>query len=92
MVGMKPLIIDTREPFEYEQSHVEGAVNVSPQEFMAAELPAAFEGIAKDQEIILYCRSGMRSNTVGHMLRQQGFTNIVNGVNEHHVAKLLEER
>jgi rhodanese-related sulfurtransferase len=89
---MTTTIIDTREPYEFEASHVDGAINIPPQQFMSDTLPAALDGIQPDSEIILYCRSGMRSNTVGHLLRQHGFTNIVNGVNEHHVAKLIRER
>lgn len=89
---MQTIIIDTREPHEYERSHVDGAVNVPPQQFMTGSVPAVLESTSKETEIILYCRSGMRSNTVGHLLRQHGFTNIVNGVNEQHVQKLLAER
>lgn len=89
---MNTIIVDTREAFEYEQSHVEGAINIPPQKFMQPDLPEELHSTNKDVEIILYCRSGMRSNTIGHILRQHGFTNIVNGVNEHHVAKLLSQR
>lgn len=89
---MKPTIIDTREPYEYEQSHVEGAINTPASQFTGTSLPEPFSALDKDQEIIVYCRSGMRSNTIGHILRQHGFTDIVNGINEHHVAKLLSER
>lgn len=88
---MSRIIIDTREPFEYEASHVKGAINISPQMFMTGNVPSALVSLDPNTEIILYCRSGMRSNTVGHILRQHGFTNIVNGVNEHHVAKMLAE-
>lgn len=86
------LIIDTREPFEYAASHVEGAVNIPPAEFMSGEVPAALAGVAKDEEIILYCRSGQRSNTCSMMLRQHGFTNLVNGTNEMRVNALLKDR
>lgn len=89
---MTTTIIDTREPYEYEMSHVDGAINIPPQDFMSGKLPAALSDLQPDNEIILYCRSGMRSNTVAHILGQHGFTNIVNGVNEHHVAKRLKDR
>ena len=89
---MNTIIIDTREPHEYNQSHVEGSINIPPQVFMQDKLPDALVDADKATEIILYCRSGMRSNTVGHMLRAKGFTNIVNGVNENHVRKLLSQR
>ncbi|HCR55519.1 TPA: hypothetical protein DIV49_00955 [Candidatus Saccharibacteria bacterium] len=89
---MKQIIIDTREPFEFAASHVKGAVNIPPMEFMKPTLPKKLADIEKDDEIVLYCRSGARSNTVGHILRQHGFTNIVNGINENHVKKLLAAR
>lgn len=88
---MTTLIIDTREPHEYTQSHVEGAVNLSSMRFMSGDLPEELASIPKDQPIILYCRSGQRSNTVMQILKMHGFTNLTNGINEHHVVKLLEK-
>ncbi len=88
---MSRIIIDTREPFEYQASHVHGAVNIPPMKFMQPGLPRELEAVSKDNEIIVYCRSGQRSNTVGQILRSHGFTNIKNGINEHHVAKMLKE-
>lgn len=87
---MKQLIIDTREPFEYQASHADGAINIPPAIFMQPILPKELKDVTKDQEIIVYCRSGQRSNTVSQILRTHGFTNIVNGVNERRVAKLIK--
>lgn len=89
---MKPLIIDTREPYEYEVSHVAGALNIPPAEFMTGTVPAKIATVDKTEPIVLYCRSGQRSNTCGMILRDFGFTNIINGTNEHHVRKMLDER
>lgn len=88
---MKPIAIDTREASEYSQSHVDGAINISPSEFMSGEFTTKLDGVAKDAPIILYCRSGARSNTCSMILRQAGYTNLINGINEHHVRKMLEE-
>lgn len=88
---MKPLVIDTREPYEYEASHYPGAINISTQEFMSGAIPKALQDIPKECPIFVYCRSGARSNTVGHILRSQGFTNITNGINEHHVARMINQ-
>lgn len=84
------IIIDTREPFEYAASHVDGAINISPMEFMRG-LPERLKDVPKDEQIILYCRSGQRSNTCSMILRQFGYTNLVNGTNEQRVRKLLEQ-
>lgn len=86
---MKPLIIDTREPSEFAQSHVPGAINIPPMEFMRG-LPAKLKDVPKDEQVILYCRSGQRSNTCSMILRQHGFTNLVNGINEGRVSALLK--
>ncbi len=84
------VIVDTREPFEYAASHVEGAINISPMEFMRG-LPDKLKDVPKDEQIILYCRSGQRSNTCSMILRQFGYTNLVNGTNEQRVRKLLSQ-
>ncbi len=89
---MNYTVIDTREPFEYEMSHVDGAVNISPVDFMNGSFEQKLGGLAKDAPIILYCRSGARSNTCSMILRQAGYTNLTNGINEHHVRKFLEEQ
>lgn len=88
---MKYTIIDTREPFEYQQSHVPGAINIPPMEFMKGTVPKALANTPKDAPIILYCRSGQRSNTCSMILRQHGYENLINGRNEGHVAKFLRE-
>ncbi|MDQ5969572.1 MAG: phage shock protein [Patescibacteria group bacterium] len=84
-----PLIIDTREPFEYQMSHVDNAINIPPDEFMTGVIPEKLKDISKDQLIILYCRSGQRSNTCSMILDQFGFTNIVNGTSEQRVKQML---
>ena len=47
---MKPVIVDVREPFEYADSHVKGALNIPPSELMAGA--KKLEGVAKDAPII----------------------------------------
>lgn len=80
---MKPLIIDVREPFEYESGHVAGALNIPPSELMAGS--AQLEDVSKDTPLILYCKSGSRSNVSSHILKSQGYTNITNGINRQQV-------
>jgi phage shock protein E len=87
--SVMPTVIDTREAHEYEVSHVDGAINITTTEFMSGHMPAALEGVALDTPIILYCRTGQRSNTCSMILRDMGFTDLTNGINEHHVRKLL---
>lgn len=81
---MSALIIDVREPSEYQRGHIEGALNIPPAELMAGS--AQLANVPKDAEIVLYCVSGSRSNASSHILRQQGFTNLTNGINVQQVA------
>lgn len=37
------------------------------------------EILPKDQELIIYCRSGNRSNQAIQILQKQGFTELTNG-------------
>lgn len=82
---MKRLVIDVREPAEFATGHVDGAVNIPPSKLMqgAPEL----DNVDKDTQLILYCRSGSRSQVSKNLLEQQGFTNVVNGINQANVEK-----
>ncbi len=81
---MSRIIIDVREPFEYATGHVKEALNIPPATLMQG-VPKQLADIPKDTELILYCRSGARSNASMHILSQYGFTNMVNGINKDHV-------
>lgn len=80
---MQRLIIDVREPSEFQTGHVKGAVNIPPAKLMSGAKELA--GLDKNTELILYCRSGARSAASANILKAQGFTNIVNGINKGHV-------
>lgn len=82
---MKRLIIDVREPAEYAQSHVPGAINLPPDKLLSNDLGILAE-MPRNTELILYCRSGSRSNTAMQILSMKGYTNLVNGINEQQVA------
>ncbi len=80
---MSRIFIDVREPSEFARGHVSGAVNLPPMQMMRGA--TALATVAKDTELILYCVSGSRSNASMNILRQLGFTNLVNGVNKEQV-------
>ena len=79
------IIIDVREPLEFKSGHIEGALNIPPSELMSGK--SAIESMDKDSKIIVYCRSGSRSNATIQILKQKGFTNLINGINAEHVKK-----
>lgn len=72
--GEKPLVIDVREPHEYDEFNI-GALNIP-----LGSLPQRLEELEdhKDDEIILHCRSGARSGNAKAYLQQQGFRNVRN--------------
>jgi phage shock protein E len=80
---MSRVIIDVREPFEYHLGHVKGALNLPPSKLMHDT--KALQDIPKDAEIVLYCRSGSRSNVAMHILSGMGYVNLTNGINKEHV-------
>jgi phage shock protein E len=80
---MNRIFIDVREPSEFARGHVSGAINVPPAEIMRSA--NALADVPKDTELVLYCVSGSRSNASMNILRQLGFTNLVNGVNKEQV-------
>lgn len=85
---MSAIIIDVREPNEFASGHVEGAINIPPAELLAGA--KQLRGVTKDTKLILYCRTGSRSNVAIQILSSQCFTNLVNGINQDHVAAELK--
>ncbi len=80
---MDTIIIDVRESFEFKDGHVKGALNIPPTQLMNGA--PQLEGVAKDTPIIVYCRTGSRSNVAMHLLGKLGYTNIKNGINKDQV-------
>jgi len=70
------VLIDVREPWEYNVSCVEESQLIPIRQFQAA-LPE-LEKAGKDQEILLICQTGARSSHVQQFLITQGFTNTHN--------------
>lgn len=68
-------IIDVREPFEFADEHIPGAVNIPLN-----SIPAHAEEIRNFQApVVLYCRSGNRSGMALRLLTAQGIANLYNG-------------
>ena len=67
------VVIDVREPFEWLEGHVEGALHLPMMEALqrVAELPA-------DRPKAVMCAGGLRSSTVISALKRQGVTDCYN--------------
>ncbi len=70
------LILDAREPQEFEVSHISMAKNIGFNEFSSEDIQ--LQKIKKNSPIVIYCSVGIRSEQIGEKLKKAGFTNIKN--------------
>lgn len=75
------IVIDVREPEEYEDGHIPGAVNV-PRGTLEWRIERidALESLSyeerREQPILVYCRSGARSALATQTLQRLGFKDV----------------
>ncbi|GDX29355.1 molybdopterin biosynthesis protein MoeB [Actinomycetes bacterium] len=68
------LILDVREPDEYDQGALPDAVHI-PRGHLEAQIEA--KALDKDQEIVVYCAGGVRSAFAAETLQILGYTNVL---------------
>jgi molybdopterin/thiamine biosynthesis adenylyltransferase/rhodanese-related sulfurtransferase len=73
IAGGDVVLVDTREPHEYQEAHLEGGKLVPPG-LLADEIAAAAPD--KSARTILYCRSGSRSFTAAEQMQALGYENV----------------
>jgi rhodanese-related sulfurtransferase len=64
------LVIDVRQPDEYDAGHIPGAVNIPLR-----ELAANVDKIPTDTQVFVYCASGFRAGLAISSLRMMGYDN-----------------
>lgn len=69
----KPLLLDVREPWEYQHCHIDGAVLIPMN-----TIPARQEELEPDATTVCICHHGARSMQVAAFLERQGFTDVIN--------------
>lgn len=75
------MLLDVREPAEYEAMHIAGSINV-PRGVLETACEYDYEETvpdlveAREQEIIVVCRSGNRSVFVCDVMQQMGYRNV----------------
>ena len=67
------VLIDVREPFEYDISRIPGSKLIP-----LGELPSRMSELDSADEIVLQCKSGARSGRALRLLREAGFSKAVN--------------
>jgi rhodanese-related sulfurtransferase len=65
------VLIDVREPGDYEEGHIEGAISIPIR-----ELAQSLELIPTDRPVIVYCASGWRAGMAYSTLRLMGYDNV----------------
>lgn len=62
------VLIDVREPAEYAEGHIPGAVNL-PQ----ADLASRLDEVPRDRPVVMICQGGYRSYRAAQFLKQMGY-------------------
>ena len=69
----KPLLIDVREPWEFEICQLPGSTNIP-----MGQIPQHLETICQAQECVIICHHGVRSMNVIQYLLQQNIDHLIN--------------
>ena len=71
--GDRLTIVDVREPHEYQINRIHGSVLIP-----LGDIPKRFNELDPGAELIMQCKSGVRSAKAADFLRSQGFTRVLN--------------
>ena len=74
IIADNPFLVDVRSNTEFQEGHVIGSVNI-PLDQISQNLSK----FNSKNQIVVFCRSGMRSSQAKSILNQNGFTNVTNG-------------
>jgi len=70
---IKPLLIDVREPWEYQTCHINNSVLIPMR-----QIPTALNELDPDRETVVICHHGIRSRSVSSFLSSNDFTQVIN--------------
>lgn len=71
--GKPPLLLDVREPWEYETCHIEGS-----QLIPMGQIQSVVDSLDRNKETVVICHHGIRSRAVAIFLEREGFSNVIN--------------
>ena len=80
--GNRPVLLDVREPAEFDKLRIPGSINV-PRGVLEQSCEWDYDetvpelASGRDQEIVVICRSGKRSVLAADMLQRMGYANVV---------------
>lgn len=79
--GEELFLLDVREPYEYGALHIKGSINV-PRGILETACEYDYEETipdlvrAREQEVVVICRSGNRSILAAHTMQLMGYKNV----------------
>jgi len=69
----RPVLLDVREPWEFERCHIAGATLLP-----MSRIQSTFGQLDPGQEVVVICHHGVRSFHVARFLEHNGFENVIN--------------
>lgn len=73
------IIVDVRSEQEFKEGHINGAINI-PLYKVKSDFQKKIKN--KNEYIVLYCTSGIRSKKAQNILISMGYTNVYNLISE----------
>jgi rhodanese-related sulfurtransferase len=71
--GERPVLLDVREPWEFELACIEGSTLIP-----MSQLEGRYTELDPDAETVVICHHGNRSSYVAMALQRAGFENVLN--------------
>jgi sulfur-carrier protein adenylyltransferase/sulfurtransferase len=71
--GDKLIVVDVREPHEYQINRIPGSLLIP-----LGDVPKRYNELDPDDEIVMQCKSGVRSGKAADFLRSVGFKKVLN--------------
>jgi adenylyltransferase/sulfurtransferase len=68
------VLVDVREPNEYEINRIPGSVLIPKGDFLNG---SAFEQLPQDKQVVLHCKSGVRSAEALAVVKGAGFSDAI---------------
>jgi len=68
-----PVLVDVREPWEFDLTRIEGSLLIP-----LGELPRRVDELPRDRPLVMICHTGRRSQNAAMFLAQSGFTDVRN--------------
>lgn len=79
-------LVDVRSSYEFSHGSLRGAVNIP-----LPEIKNKIKELKGKKNLVLFCRSGNRSNQAKILLEQNGIQNVFNGGSLSNVQRILDK-